>query len=219
MGVAFFGTQDTVRPVFLPMMLGLLYLFTLREPTDAEVGRILRWLGWIGVAYVAMNAAVNTGVLPGLLAYKQYRNASFAYVALAIACAFVLQRRGRLWGPPPAHRRHLRDLPLRHVVGRGGGVFLTLFLTSRRASRLRALILGATVALVAVVALANFQAGVRITSEYFNAVGKVDANAGRLDLWSAGVQVWKQSPWVGRVFTGDAVAVRSRDREGAAVSQ
>ena len=96
-GVAFFGTQDTVRPVFLPMMLGLLYLFTLRVPTDLEVRRILNWLGWIGIVYVVMNAAVNTSVLPGLLAYKQYRNASFAYVALAIACAFVLKRRGWLW--------------------------------------------------------------------------------------------------------------------------
>ena len=92
-------------------------------------------------------------------------------------------------------------------------VFMTLFLTGRRASSLRTIVLAATVALVLAVALANFQAGVQITSDYFNAVGKVDANAGRLDLWNSGVQVWLESPWVGRVFTGDAVAVRSRDQK------
>ena len=212
-GVAFFGTQDTVRPVFLPMMLGLLYLFTLREATEAEAGRILRWLGWIGLVYVVMNTLVNTTLLPGLLAYKQYRNASFAYVALGIACAFVLQRRSRLiallvmtavifWTYPSA-------TSLLVILT----VFMTLFLTGRRASSLRTIVLAAAVALILAVALANFQAGVAITSDYFNAVGKVDANAGRLDLWNSGVQVWLESPWVGRVFTGDAVAVRSRDQK------
>jgi O-antigen ligase len=212
-GVAFLGTQDTVRPVFLPMMLGLLYLFTLREPTDAEVGRILRWLGWIGVVYVAMNAAVNTGVLPGLLEYKQYRNASFAYVALAIACGFVLERRGRLFALILLTGVIFVTYPSATSLVVLVTVFLTLFLTGRRASGLRTLILGATIALVAVLALLNFQAGVRITSDYFNAVGKADANAGRLDLWSAGVERWQESPWVGRVFSGDAVAVRLRDQK------
>ena len=68
-------------------------------------------------------------------------------------------------------------------------------------------------ALVAVLALANFQAGVNITSRYFNAVGKADANAGRIDLWTAGFERWQESPIIGRVFTGDSVAIRSRDQK------
>lgn len=212
-GLAFLGTQDTVRPVFLPMMLGLLYLLTIREPTEAEVGRILRWLGWIGVVYVGMNAAVNTSLLPGLLAFKQYRNASFAYVALALACAFVLKKRGRLFTLTLLTAVIFATYPSATSLLVMVTICLTLFVTGQRASTLRSLVLGVTVALVAVVALANFQTGVQITSRYFNAVGKADANAGRLDLWTAGFERWRESPWIGRVFSGDAVAIRSRDEK------
>jgi O-antigen ligase len=212
-GVAFFGTQDTVRPVFLPMILGLLFLFTLREPTDAEVGKMLRWLGWIGLVYVVMNAAVNTKVLPGLLVYKQYRNASFAYVALALACAFVMGRRGRLTALIVLTGVIFLTYPSATSLFVLAVVFLTLFLTARRSSGLRVLLVGFAVVLVTAIALLNFQTGVRLTSDYFSAVGKVDANNGRLDLWSAGVAKWEESPWIGRVFTGDAVAVRQRDQK------
>ncbi len=212
-GVALLGTQDTVRSIFLPMMLGLLYLFTLRPPTDTETARILRWLGLIGLVYTAMNFAVNTSLLPGLLGYKQYRNASFAFVALAIACAFVLERRARLFALILMTAVIFVTYPSATSVLVLATVFLTLFLTGRRASSLRTLVLGGAVVLLAVIALMNFQAGVKITSDYFNAVGKADANAGRIDLWTAGVAKWRESPWVGNVFSGDAVAVRSRDQK------
>jgi hypothetical protein len=212
-GVAFLGTQDTVRSVFIPMSLGLLYLFTIRPPTDDETNRILQWLGWIGLVYTVMNFLVNTSLLPGLLAYKQYRNASFAYVALGIACAFILGRRARLFALIVMTTVIFFTYPSATSVLVLATVFLTLFLTSRRASSLRSLIVGAAVVLLAVIALMNFQAGVKITSDYFNAVGKADANAGRIDLWTAGVDKWRQSPWVGNVFSGDATAVRSRDQK------
>lgn len=212
-GVAFLGTIDTVRPVFLPMMLGLLYLLTLREPSDREVRRTFEWLGLIGLAYVAMNAAVNLGVLPGVLQYKQYRNASFAYVALAIGGAFVGRRRGRLAFVLVLTAVVFVTYPSATSVLVIAAVALTLFLTGRRASGLRSLVVAALVVLAAVFALANFQSGIKVTSDYFALVGKVDANAGRLDLWTTGIDRWKESPFVGSVFSGDAVAVRSRDQK------
>jgi O-antigen ligase len=210
-GVAFLGTQDTVRSVFIPMSLGLFYLFTLRPPTNDETDRMLRWLGWIGLVYTVMNFLVNTSLLPGLLAYKQYRNASFAYVALGIACAFVLQRRGRLVAMILMTAVIFFTYPSATSVLVLVTVFLTLFLTSRKASGLRTLVIGGTLVLLTAIALMNFQAGVKFTSDYFNAVGKADANAGRIDLWTAGVEKWRESPLVGNFFSGNATAVRSRD--------
>lgn len=212
-GVAFLGTQDTVRPVFLPMMLGLSYLLTLRAPSDHEVGSVIDWLGLIGLAYVLMNAAVNLGILPGLAQYKQYRNASFAYVALAIAAAFVGRRRRRaavvfvLTGAIFITYPSATSILVLLSVG------LTLFLTGRRATGLRSVLVTGMVILVALVALANFQKGVTLTSDYFSLVGKVDANAGRIDLWTSGIERWQRSPLIGSVFSGDAVVVRTRDQK------
>jgi O-antigen ligase len=193
------------------MSLGLFYLFTLRPPTNDETDRMLRWLGWIGLVYTVMNFLVNTSLLPGLLAYKQYRNASFAYVALGIACAFVLQRRGRLIAMILMTAVIFFTYPSATSVLVLVTVFLTLFLTSRKASGLRTLVIGGTLVLLTAIALMNFQAGVKFTSDYFNAVGKADANAGRIDLWTAGVEKWRESPLVGNFFSGNATAVRSRD--------
>jgi len=212
-GVAFLGTVDTVRPAFLPMLLGLLYLFTLREPSDGEVGRTMNWLGWIGLVYVLMNAAVNLEILPGLLQYKQYRNASFAFVALAIGAAFVTGRRRRLLLIVVLTAIVFVTYPSATSLLIILSVGLTLFLTGRRATGLRSIVITALVLLFAVFAIANFQKGVKFTSDYFAAVGKVDANAGRIDLWTSGIEKFQASPLVGSVFSGSAVAVRSRDQK------
>jgi O-antigen ligase len=212
-GVAFLGTQDTSRPVFLPMSLGLLYLLTLREPSDGEVRRITDWLGLIGLLYVLMNAAVNLGILPGLLQYKQYRNASFAFVALAIGAAYVTGRKRRLvlilvlTGAIFVTYPSATSLVV--IVAMG----LTMFLTGRRATGLRSIVVTGLVLITVTFALANFQQGVRLASRYFEAVGKVDANAGRLDLWASGVDRWRESPIYGSVFSGEAVAQRVRDEK------
>ena len=77
-GVVFFGTVENARPIFLPMSLPFLYLLTTEEPTDREVSTALSWLSIIATAYTAMNALVNLGVPPGLVEFRQYRNASVA---------------------------------------------------------------------------------------------------------------------------------------------
>ena len=211
-GLAFLGTTDTLRPVFLPMVLGLLYLLTLHPPRDREVTRIIDWLGLIGLVYVIANFLVNYGILPGLLQYKQYRNASVAYVALAAVAAFVRGRRRRLLLVLVLTGAIFVSYPSATTVLVALTVLLTLFLTGRRATGLRSILVVGVVVLMGVVAVANFEKGVRITSDYFSAVGKVDANAGRLDLWTAGIERWQESPFVGSVFSGEAVAVRSRDQ-------
>ena len=191
---------------------GLLYLLTLHPPRDREVTRIIDWLGLIGLVYVIANFLVNYGILPGLLQYKQYRNASVAYVALAAVAAFVRGRRRRLLLVLVLTAAIFVSYPSATSVLVALTVLLTLFLTGRRATGLRSIVVVGVVVLMGVVAVANFQKGVQITSDYFSAVGKVDANAGRLDLWTAGIERWQESPFIGSVFSGEAVAVRSRDQ-------
>ena len=50
-----------------------------------------------------------------------------------------------------------------------------------------------------------------MSDRYFDLVNKANANATRLDLWSAGVDRFETSPLVGSVFSGEVVAERSRD--------
>src|SRR5207253_6383949 len=48
-GLLFLGTTDTMRPVFIPMLIAPLYLWTLSAPSEDEAGRILRALAAIGL--------------------------------------------------------------------------------------------------------------------------------------------------------------------------
>ena len=160
-GLAFLGTTDTLRPVFLPMVLGLLYLLTLHPPRDREVTRIIDWLGLIGLVYVIANFLVNYGILPGLLQYKQYRNASVAYVAMAAVAAFVRGRRRRLLLVLALTAAIFVSYPSATTVLVALTVLLTLFLTGRRATGLRSIVVVGVVVLMGVVAVANFQKGIR----------------------------------------------------------
>ncbi len=131
---------------------------------------------------------------------------------MAAVAAFVRGRRRRLLLVLVLTAAIFVSYPSATTVLVALTVLLTLFLTGRRATGLRSIVVVGVVVLMGVVAVANFQKGVRITSDYFSAVGKVDANAGRLDLWTAGIERWQESPFVGSVFSGEAVAVRSRDQ-------
>jgi len=88
---------------------------------------------------------------------------------------------------------------------------VTMYVTTERASALRAVLLGGLVVAFAVIALTNLQAGIRLSDQYFDLVNKANANATRLDLWSAGIDRFEESPLVGSVFSGEVVAERSRD--------
>lgn len=209
-GLTMLGTEETARPVFLPMSLGLLALFVVREPTDREISRIHRWLSNVGLVYIVMNALVNIGVLP-FSEYQQYRNASVAFLALGLGAAAAAGQRRRVVFELLLTAVVFVTYPSATMVLVLLTTAFTLYLTTGRATPLRSVVIGSTLVMFAVFALANLQAGVEVSNQYFDLVNKANANASRLDLWSAGVDRFEESPLVGSVFSGDAVAERSRD--------
>lgn len=209
-GIAVLGTEHTARPVFLPMSLGLLAVLVIQPPSQREVGTMLRWLSNIGFVYIVMNALVNVGILP-FAQYQQYRNASVAFLVLGLGAAVAAGQRRRLLLEVALSVLVFITYPSATMVLTLLVLALTLYVTTERASALRAVLLGAFVVAFAVIALSNLQAGIRMSDRYFDLVNKANANATRLDLWSAGVDRFEASPLVGSVFSGEVVAERSRD--------
>ena len=210
-GARYLGTVVTARSVFLPMALGLLYLTTIEEPTGYEVDRLVGWLSLIGGVYAAMNALVNLEVFPALLEFKQYRNASVAYVVMGLVASATLGLRARTLAIAVCAIVIFITYPSATAILIVGAVGLTWYVTSPRASGLRPLVVTGAFLGVTILAMMNFNTGVRITGEYFAAVDKADANSGRLDLWADGIARFTASPVVGSAFTGEIVAVRARD--------
>ena len=226
-GLVFYHTQQGPLNVFVPMTVGLLLLLATDGPRDREVSRTTHLMGLIGFAYVIMNFLLNTGVLVGISRHLgplasssvvndlatslKYRNASAAFVALAFACAIVERRPRRVVVLTILYAVIFATYPSATQLLIFCGTALTLLLTSRRASALRTLVTGTIVVVITATALLNVNAVIRLSSSYFSTVGKLNSTAGRLDLASAGIDEFKQSPLVGQLFTSDAVAVRLRD--------
>jgi O-antigen ligase len=74
------------------------------------------------------------------------------------------------------------------------------------------LLVSLTIVTVAALAVVNFDRGVQLTDRYFAAVDKANANSGRLDLWTDGLERWRDAPIFGSGFAGEVTAVRSRDQ-------
>jgi hypothetical protein len=212
-GVAFLGTVENARPIFLPMMVAFLYLLTTEDPTDREVSKAMSWLSLIATGYTIMNALVNLGVLPGLLQFKQYRNASVAMVAIAVATAFLLGKRRRLLFVLALAAIIFVTYPSATSVLVGASVVLTFYLTGVRSSGLRTVLVASTIVVIAALSFANFDRGVQIADEYFVIVDKANANSGRLDLWTEGLDRWQEAPIFGSGFAGEVTAVRDRDEK------
>ena len=125
------------------MSLGLLAVLVIQPPTQREVRTLVRWLSNIGLVYIVMNALVNVGILP-FAQYQQYRNASVAFLVLGLRGS----RRRRPAPPPPARGGALRGgvhhLPSATMVLTLLVLALTLYVTTERASALRAVLLGAS---------------------------------------------------------------------------
>jgi hypothetical protein len=225
-GYVFRNTTDAPLPVFIPMVVGLLLLLAVNGPTDQEVGRTTQLLGRIGFLYVVMNFLHNTGALSGMsrllgsagltsaiTASLKYRNASAAFVALAFACAIIERRWRRLAVLCVLYAVVFASYPSATQLLIACGTGLTLLLTSRRASAMRTLVTATAFVLITAMALLNLNAVLNITTAYFSDVKKVNANSGRLDLAAAGIAEFQQSPFVGHLFTREAVAVRLRDNK------
>jgi O-antigen ligase len=149
---------------------------------------------------------VNIGTIPSLLKYKQYRNSQFGFVTGALAAAFIL-RRWRLLAV-------LSALEVVNFIGYPSASSLlclavmvgTLYMTGARSPKLRASWLVAAASVMVLMSLFNFQATLGLLSDYFSAVGKYDATAGRLALWQTGLQQFHGSPLLGHAFAGSTVA-------------
>jgi hypothetical protein len=74
------------------MTLAFLYLFVLESPTDEESAKLLRAITNVGALYIGLAAIVNIGLVPHVDAYKQFKNAGFAYIMIRIAGALLLRR-------------------------------------------------------------------------------------------------------------------------------
>ena len=210
-GVALRGNLANDYPVFVPMSLGLMYLFAVDAPTDHEVHRLLDRLSNVGLVYVLMNFAVNTGLLPGFTHYLKYRNASAAILAMAITAAIVRRRRRRLLFLLALFAVIFATYPSATQALMAVSVVLTLMLTTRRSGPTRSLVFAIVVVLFVLVALANLNVGISLTNTYFSDVNKSNSNSGRLSLWSSGIDEFLSSPVIGQAFTGESIAIRSRD--------
>ncbi len=213
-GVFLKGGNTTARPLFFPMTLGFLYLFVLEPPTDDESGRLLRYITYVGAVYVGLAALINIGVVPHLAAYKQFRNAQFAYVMIGIGGAIIMRRRGLLAALLALEAVNFAAYPSATSVLCTLAMLITFFMTKPYGSRARPYVVAIVAAAIVFVGLMNISRVSTVTGDYFSAVGKTNANYGRLAIWTDGIHQWQQSPFVGQVFTGGTVAQTIRARNG-----
>lgn len=212
-GAMFLGTQQTARPVFLPLVIGFAPLFLLDTPSDAEVDRIFRWLSGISTIYVVLNFVVNLNLIGGLVEYRQFRNASFAFVALALGCAVIRRQWLKLAVLSVLVAGIFATYPSATSALMLVGTGLTLFLTGRRATGLRAWVIVLSVATTSGFLVVNFQSAINLASSYIDLVDKAHTETGRVELWMDGLETFRESPIVGSVFSGDIVTIRERDDE------
>jgi O-antigen ligase len=214
-GVVVEGTSATTLPIFLPMIVAFLYLGCLETPTEREARLLLRGLEWVGILYAGLAAAVALGLIPGFLEFRQFRNASLAFVALGVAAAIS--------------QRHWLRFVL--VAGLGVLVFVvypsgtsivvgltvafTLLMVPLRVSRIRPYLLGSAAAAAVILVLLNFNAWVQLSNDYFSLVGKSNNNSTRLAVWTAGLERFQESPIYGDGFSGPTVttAIREEGRQ------
>jgi O-antigen ligase len=210
-GVVIVGIDSTARALFLPMIVAVLAVFVVEPLTGEEARRLLKAIAVIGTIYIVLGAIAYSGVIHSLLAYRQFKNATFPYVAIGIAATVLLRRpwwtlalaAGALviWRGYPSATASLILLTM--VI-----VFLA---TARGASRLRPYVLGGTILLALAIAVVNFSASTQVAQDYFNSVGKRNTSQGRLEFWASGIATFEESPWIGNAFASDTVVESGRD--------
>jgi O-antigen ligase len=204
-GIVFNHTTATARPLFLPMLLAFLYLGTIEEPTDREVRIILRAIAGVGAVYICLAAVANSGLIEWLLQFRQFKNASFPFVAIGLAGAFILKRPFRVIVLVVLSSLVFLGYPSATAALIVVGTIITFFVTSPRGTRFRPYLVAILVVAIAGISLANFNSSVALTSSYFELVGKRNTDAGRLAIWTSGIEEFKQSPVIGSVFSSDTI--------------
>lgn len=207
-GVLFLGTTASLRPTFVPMVIALLYLGTLNQPTEQETDALLRALIWVGVAYLLVNASVDFGLAPGsgLIGAHPFRNSQLLFVVMATYGAVALRRWAGMLLLALLVTYMVLIYPSGTTIFVAVGTLATLYVTQPRRSAIRPYVIAILVLLLMSISLLKFGAAVDVTQRYFNAVGKTDNNATRLAVWTAGIDRFRQSPIFGAGFTGNTYA-------------
>ncbi len=196
------STDTSAFPIFLPMLIAVLYVVTIQPLRSTEASRLLRWLSNIGLVYVLLHASASSGIL-SIGTVESYGHWKAFFIAMAITAAME-------------QRRLFRVLILACLAGyiystypAGTYVFVlaasavTLYVTTPGATPTRALIVALTGATVLMVGLMNTTGTISLAQTYFRDVGKQSNVDTRLDLWTQGIQEIRTSPIVGHVFTGE----------------
>lgn len=204
-GIVFNHTSATARPLFLPMLIAFLYLGTMEEPSGREIRMLLGAVAGVGAAYICLAALANSGLSEWLLQFRQFKNASFPFVAIGLAGAFILKRPLRVIVLVLLSAVVFLGYPSATAALILAATIITFWVTSPRGTRSRPYLVATLVVGITGVSLANFNSSVALTSNYFELVGKRNTDAGRLAIWTSGIEEFRQSPVIGSVFSSDTI--------------
>jgi O-antigen ligase len=204
-GIVFLGVTSTGRALFLPMSVAVLAILVVEPVSEREAAKLLRAIAWIASIYIVLGAVVYSGVWHALLEYRQFKNATFPYVAMGIAAAYLLRRRWwvtvLLGGSLVIFAGYSSATSALVLVT----MLLVLWATGTRASPYRPYMIGLALTLAAVLAIVNFTASAQVAQSYFDVVGKRNTSYGRLEFWSTGIAKFEQSPLIGTAFASNTV--------------
>lgn len=211
-GIVFLHITSTARAIFLPMSIAILALLVIEPIREEEARRLVRLIAWIGTIYIVLGAVTYSGLAGSLAAYRQFKNASFPYTMLGISAALLLGHRAWAFVLAGLTAVIFFGYPSATSVLIILVTALTFFATSTRASRTRPYLIAATILAIGVAGLVNFNSSVEIADRYFDAVGKRNTTAGRLEFWTNGLAQWRASPLIGSGFASETVIEASRNR-------
>ncbi|MEO8292233.1 MAG: O-antigen ligase family protein [Actinomycetota bacterium] len=210
------GTGSTALPVFVPMLVAFLYLFTLETPTEGQVRKILFAIAAIGLLYVALNALANSGYAPLLRESRSFRNSKVLYVALGFMAILMAKQRSRLFVFACLAVYVFLSYPSATAAMVSLTTLITMFVTRRGGSSRRVWIVAIMAAIALVIALFNFNRSIQVADDYFLTVGKQNNTNTRLALWTAGIRKFESSPFIGDVFSGETTVLVARQAGGGA---
>jgi O-antigen ligase len=213
------GTQTTALPAFIPMVIAFAYLFTVEEPSDEEAWDLLKALAFVGIVYAVLNMVANAQLVGLLRADRNYRNSMSMFVPLAFGAVLATKRRLWVVGLLFLFAVAFVSYPSATFALVGLTTVVTLFATRPTASPARPYTIGISILFVLALALLNFNAVQSLTGAYFQSVGKANDNSARISLWSAGLQKWETSPFVGDFFSGETTTLVFRRSGGRSAFQ
>jgi O-antigen ligase len=211
-GILFLGVTSTARALFLPMSIAILALFVVDPLTPEETRRLTKALAVIATVYIVLGAIVYSGVVPGLAEYRQFKNATFPYVAIGVSAAWMLGRRSWAVALVALATVMFLGYPSATSVLVALITVVTYWATARTASRARPYLIAAAVLLIGIIAIANFSESEFLADRYFEAVGKRNTSQGRVEFWTSGIAEFAKSPIIGTAFASDTVVESSRER-------